>query len=101
MSEGSQETVRCLPFQSRTLSEYPLLAQDRQQENGGTTNHFKESSVEASVDTDPAIKKSIVSNDSGVVSMSVHSAFGHNSSSPAHTCNCFTPLEATEAIYTA
>ena len=74
-SEGSQETVRCLPFQSRALSEYPLLVQDQQQENSGTTNHSEESSVEASVDTDPLINKSTVSNDSGIVSMSVHFAF--------------------------
>jgi hypothetical protein len=74
------------------LSEYPLLAQDRQQENGGTTNHPEENSVDASVDAVPAINKSTVSNGYGVVSMSVHFAFDHNSSSPAHTSNYFIPL---------
>ncbi|KAH9974020.1 hypothetical protein BGW80DRAFT_1304837 [Lactifluus volemus] len=69
-----RETQRLKGHRRRTLSEYPLLAQDRQQENGGTTNHSEENSVDASVDAVPAINKSTVSNGYGVLTPAIASS---------------------------
>jgi hypothetical protein len=105
-SSGTQHLKSCrelyevFHFNPRTLSEYPLSAQDRQQENVGTTNHSEESPIESSFDTNSAIGKNTVSSDSVVVSVLVrYVQSANNESPPAHTRNRLTPVEAIGATY--